>query len=223
MRIAFLSEGATEVGFAPGARASDPWGRDFLLKTLVERILGAEGNIQALQDKALPYLAGNPAGRLCRQAAVFVRECVREGAEAAVVLVDRDRTRGTRRLRDLTAQRQKLRERNLSIPFAVGVAVETIEAWLLADEMALCDVLGLPNPSEPMPSPETWCGKPGTPDHPKSVLGEYLSQAADGVVSFRDRAIAIAERANLDVVAARRPQGFARFREDVLREFGPHM
>ncbi|NQT85152.1 DUF4276 family protein [bacterium] len=208
------------MGFAPGARADDPWRHDFLLKVLVERILDAEGRIETLEDRSLPYLSGNPAGRLCGQAAKFVRECVRAGAGAAVVLVDRDRTQRGKRHRALVHQREELRK-FLSIPFAVGVAVETIEAWLLADEMALCRVLGLPNPSEPMGRPEDLCGGAGTVTHPKMVLSNYLARAVDRDAIFRDWAISIGRNADLDVIADRCPQGFARFREDVLREFSP--
>jgi len=225
MRVAFLSEGATELAFAPGARVDEAWRHDFLLKIIVERILDAEGRIEPLEDERLPYLVGNPAGRLCRSAAPFVRECTLRGADAAVVVVDRDRGEPRRRLRALIDQRERLRHdpnRPLAVPMAVGVAVETVEAWLLADEMRLCEVLGLSHPDQPMGSPEQLSGKPGEPDHPKSVLNAYFARDADGSREFLDRVVALGRMMDLDVVARRCPQGFAHFRDDVLAELGPH-
>jgi len=225
MRVAFLSEGATEVGFAPGARADEPWRHHFLLKIVVERILGVEGRIEPLEDHRLPYLSGNPAGKLCRRGAKIVRACALWGAEAAVVVIDRDRTEPRRRLRALREQRDRLRsdpERPLAIPMAVGVAVETIEAWLLADEVTLCDVLRLPHPSQPRGSPEDLDGRPSEPTHPKYVLNAYFNRDKYRTRGFLDRVAEVAREMDLDVVARRCPRGFRRFREDVIRELGPY-
>jgi hypothetical protein len=224
MRVAFLSEGATELAFAPGTREDEAWRHDLLLKILLERILGIEGRLEPFEDARLPFLLGNPAGKLCRQAARLIRDCVRSGAEAAVVVVDRDRTESRKRLDALRQQREDLRTgrgKPLWIPMAVGVAVETVEAWLLADELCLCDVLGLPHPDQPIGSPEKLNGHPGEPRHPKYVLNGYFNRDVRPERGFRDRVLAVAQRMNLDMVAERCPQGFARFREDVLREFGP--
>jgi hypothetical protein len=225
MRVAFLSEGATELAFAPGARADEAWRHSFLLKTIVERILGAPGRIEAMDDADLPCLRGNAVGLLCRKAAGFIRQCVWRRAEGVIVVVDRDRT-GPQRLKDLLDQREQLRQdrsRPLAVPVAVGVAIETIEAWLLADEVALCDELGLPRPSEPGKSPEKLDGKPGEPTHPKHVLSSYLRKDTRGTRTFLEQVNALAACMDLDVVARRCPEGFGRFRDDVLSEFGLHL
>jgi len=224
MRVAFLSEGATELAFASGARGDEGWRRDSLLKILIERILDVPGRIESLEHDSLPFLEGNPAGRLCRDAARTARQCVRFGAQGVVVVVDRDRTPPRGRWRGLVEQKEGLRnhpDRPLVIPMAVGVAVETVEAWLLADEVGLCDALGLPHPDQPMRSPEGLDGPPGKADHPKSVLAAYLARDTVQGRGFLDQVAAIARAMDLDTVARRCPQGFDRFREDVLREFGP--
>jgi hypothetical protein len=222
MRVAFLSEGATEVGFAPGARAEEPWHEEFLLKTLVERILGVEGRIESLDRTLLPLLRGNQPARLCREGARFIRRCALFGAEAVVIVIDRDRTPPRKRWRELSEQRDVLRTdraRPLAIPVAIGVAVETIEAWLLADEVGLCDVLDIPRPKEPMGSPEKLDGAPGEPTHPKYVLNQYLRRDTKQGRGFLGQVAAIARRMDLDVVARQCPEGFGRFRDDVTREF----
>ena len=224
MRVAFLSEGATEVGFAPGTRAEEPWRHEFLLKILVERILGVEGRIEPLERSLLPCLRGNQPARVCREGARFIWRCVLYGAEAAVVVIDRDRTPPRERWRELCEQRERVKadpERPLAIPIAIGVAVETIEAWLLADEVALCDVLGIPRPREPMGSPEKLDGAPGEATHPKYVLSRYFARDANPERRFLDRVVALAQKMSLDVVARMCPEGFARFRDDVMQEFGP--
>lgn len=224
MRVAFLSEGATELAFASGARGDEGWRHGFLLKTLVERMLGVPRLIEPLQDEALPFLRGNPAGKLCRHAARLARACVRFGAEGIVVVVDRDRTPARERWRALVEQRERLRsdrQRPLLVPMAVGVAVETIEAWLLADEVAVCDALGVAHPDQPIGSPERLDGPAGTAAHPKAVLGTYLARDAVEGRGFLEQVVAIVEAADLDTIARRCPQGFARFREDVVRESGP--
>jgi len=225
MRVAFLSEGATEVGFAPGMREHEPWRKTFLLKIIVDRILDIDDEVLVpLEEESLPSLSGNAVGKLCRKGAGLVRACAGFGAEAAVLLVDRDRTKPRERLGALRVQRDRLRagpKRPLPIPVAVGVAVETVEAWLLADEVTVCDVLGLAHPESPMGSPERLVGAPGEATHPKYVLNNYFSQDADPQRTFLDRVAAVALRMNLDTVARQCPQGFGQFRDDVLHEFRP--
>jgi hypothetical protein len=163
---------------------------------------------------------------LFREGAKILRECALLGADATVIVVDRDRTPPRERWRRLVDQRRQLREardRPLSMPVSIGVAVETIEAWLLADELAVCGILGLANPEQPMASPEKLCGKPGDHDHPKSVLKSYLARDRQPERSFLDRVLAIAQAMNLDVVAERCPEGFAPFRQDVIAELGPRV
>jgi len=224
MRVAFLSEGATELGFAPGARADDAPLRDFFLRIVVERMLGVQGELCPLQNAGIGYLRGAGAGRLCRDGAKMVRECCRAGAEAAVIVIDRDRTAPRERWRRLDEQRRRIREdreRPVAIPVAIGVAVETIEAWLLADELALCRVLGLPNPEKPMASPEGLDGTPGEATHPKCVLNRYFARDTKQDREFLDRVAAVAREMDLDVVARMCPEGFERFRSDVMAQVGP--
>jgi len=138
------------------------------------------------------------------------------------MVIDRDRTAPRKRWRELNQQREALRsdaQRPLALPVAIGVAVETIEAWLLADEVALCDVLGMPHPKEPMGSPEKLDGAPGEHTHPKYVLNQRLRRDTTLGRSFLDQVGAIAARMDLDVVARQCPEGFGRFRDDVTREF----
>ena len=218
MQVAFLSEGATELGVPAGARDGEPWGRAFAIQILIERILGVAGRIEPWTP---PKRRGG-AGPILKRMYAYLRQAAREGAQAAVVLVDAD-TKGQRRLNRLELRRRKLVAKNVALGLrtAIGVAVEKLEAWLLADEMALCRVLGLPNPPEPMKRPEELKGMRGGADDAKTVLGEYLAKDQRGPRSFLEHARAIVAEMDLDEVARKCPKGFEPFRQDVQEKLGP--
>ena len=102
---------------------------------------------------------------------------------------------------------------------AVGLAIEKFEAWLLADEPRLCEVLGMPNPAEPLPPPETLPHR-GKKD-PKRILRSRIEQAGGSHVSFSELARRIVERMDLHVLAERCPEGFGAFRDQVRQKVGP--
>lgn len=219
MRVALLSEGPTELGTPSGERADESWPRVPALQVLVERILGLDGGIEPWVPDAI---RGGGAGAVLSQGQSLVLAGAREGCQAAVLLVDADLKANMRlrRLREIRAAVAQARP-GLAIPVAVGVAAEKFEAWLLADELHLCRVLGLPNPSEPLRDPESWTGMGGAPDDAKTVLGQYLARDHRGPRAFLDVAGAIVREMDLDVVARRCPHGFAPFVAEVRTRLGP--
>ena len=218
MRVGFLSEGATELAFAPGALGDEAWPRAGALVILVERILGVRGSTEPC---APPFPRGAGAGWILKRGAAHLQDVARMGASAAVVLVDAD-GKGAERLRALRALRERAVARNprLAIPTAVGVAVEKFDAWLLADEMALCRVLGLPNPSQPMGSPEELRGRGGSADDAKTRLKEYLAEDRHGPRPFLEVVHAIVREMDLDVARQKCPKGFAPFLQEVRHQLG---
>lgn len=216
MRIAFLSEGATEAAFAPGASAGEPWPRVGALVTLVERVLGVRGKIEPWT----PALQRG-AGTILRKGASLLRAAARAGAQGAVMLVDAD-NKGGERLTTLRNHRERVRAEKpvLAIPTAVGVAVEKFEAWLLADEKCLCRVLGLPNPTEPMGNPEDLKGKRGAADDAKAKLAEYLSKDRCGPRPFLEQVSAIVAEMDLALIA-QRCRSFQLFMDEVRDQLGP--
>ena len=218
MQVAFLSEGATELGLAQGARDDEPWPRSFALQLLAERILDAGGEIQVWEP---PLRRGGGAGPILKRTRAYIKEAARAGASAVVVLVDAD-GRGVKRLRRLNEHRQRLiGERSaLAIPTAIGVAVETIEAWLLADEQGLQRALALQGTPDAVDAPEQLKGKRGSGSHPKDVLRRLLEQDMLGPRSFLAQVRAIVLELDLGVLA-RRCRSFRRFRDEVRQNLGP--
>ena len=108
MRVGFLSEGATELAFAPGALGDEAWPRAGALVILVERILGVRGSTEPC---APPFPRGAGAGWILKCGAAHLQDVARMGASAAVVLVDAD-GKGAERLRALRALRERAVARN---------------------------------------------------------------------------------------------------------------
>jgi hypothetical protein len=217
MRIAFLSEGATEAAFAPGASDEESWPRAGALVILVGRILDVRGRIE-------PWVPasglGAGSGAILHRGRALLRAGARAGAKGAVMLVDAD-TKGNQRLATLRGDREAVLAEKplLAIPTAIGVAVEKFESWLLGDEICLCRVLKLPNPPEPMGDPEDLKGKRGAADDAKAKLNEYLSKDRFGPRPFLEQVRAIATQMDLDLVA-RRCRSFQQFRDEVRGQLG---
>ena len=133
-------------------------------------------------------------------------------------MVDAD-TRGSDRLATLRREREAVlaEKPSLAIPTAIGVAVEKFEAWLLADELSLCRVLGLPNPDEPLKNPEEFRGKRGDADDAKAKLKDYLARDQRGPRTFLEQIHAIVATMDLDIVA-RRCKSFQQFQDEVREQ-----
>jgi len=217
MRIAFLSEGTTELGISPGALEEQPRPQSFALKVLVERILDAAGRIEACQ---LPARAAG-CGPILKEGYARLREAARLGARGAVMLVDAD-GHGPERLKILREHRERVwsKKDRLFIPVAVGVAIEKFEAWLLADEAALRKTLGSSSPLGPLVSPEELKGRKGGPDDPRARLKAWLEQDRLGPRTYQEQVVAVVEAMDLDTVSRVCPEGFGAFREDVVRQLG---
>ncbi len=138
---------------------------------------------------------------------------------AVVIVVDRDGTSPGLRLTALAAGRALADQQGeaLAGKTALGVAVETVEAWLLADETALNAALDPHPPAATTPSPELLDGAARSPKHPKTQLRSLLDRARREVSWPYDE---IAEKVRLDVLAARCPAGFAPFATEVKARGG---
>ena len=143
---------------------------------------------------------------LARKVKAAMADAEAKCLDGVVFVIDRDGPGNKQRLDELRKGRNEGKKDGLSVPTTVGVAVEMLEAWLLADEHALAEALrkklsgGLPDPE-------------GMKD-PKAELNRLDADDAfegDAV----QRAETIATTASLDKVSERCPRGFAEFRKDV--------
>jgi hypothetical protein len=218
MQVAFLTEGATEHAVPFGGGGAEPWETSFALQILVERILGIQGRLEACP--AGRRRAG--AGPILKRGLALLCDAVRQGAGAVILLVDAD-GRSQERLRRLREHRERAHSKGarFQVPIVVGVAIETIEAWLLADENALARVLGVRERATHTGAPEDLRGKKGGSDDPKARLEEWRSRDRHGPRGFLEQMNAIVREIDLDVVALRCPKGFAPFCEEVRTHLGP--
>jgi hypothetical protein len=101
---------------------------------------------------------------------------------------------------------------------AVGLAIETIEAWLLADDNALRQALNNPTIVR-QPDPESLDAKgPDNDRHPKHRLRQLIDQSVVGLVPATDYSThyaRIAELADLNIVSIRCPRGFEPFTRQI--------
>lgn len=144
-----------------------------MMQAVLERHFGREIQDWEIAVERLPHLHGE-SGYVAKVRAA-IKEARRRECSCVAVVVDRDRTtpgdRRMKRLQEGRADAQRgpdSRLAELAHRTALGVAVECVEAWLLADEVALTRALA--TPVGRVSNPETLAGKPGTDQHPKQVL-----------------------------------------------------
>jgi hypothetical protein len=170
-----------------------------LLRRLVEETFG-----EAMTVEQLPP----PPGRLRRGHGLIAslpadaRVLSELGAEIIVSVVDTNNTRAMTRVTALREARDRAQPSPLC--FALGVAVHSIEAWLLADEQAIRVALAEhtygDQPVPRQPDPET------LPD-PKAHLNDLMSYLTDGIEPGADRFVeAIVAHTDLRILRNRCPQ-----------------
>jgi hypothetical protein len=96
------------------------------------------------------------------------------------------------------------------LPRGMGVAIKTFDAWMLADEKALSDVLGCVIARQPDPE---------TIRDPKQVCANLLADS-ENPMAQSDMYAKIAHRLDVAVLVSRCPSGFGPFAERVRRVFG---
>ena len=123
------------------------------------------------------------------------------------ISIDRDGEANKKRLALLRAGRDESEKegRRLAPSTALGVAVEMLESWLLADTKALAKVLGV---SGSVPDPESI-------RNPKATLNELKNENPLSVNEIYDQ---LAEYADLNVVMKRCPS-FKQFANEVRQRF----
>lgn len=198
MRVLVVSEGEHEQGGA--------------LENLLRRLGGQEAmfvfdwvrrdDIHAHHGKGPGYI---------KRALRWLKEAKRREMDALVLLVDQDKPEYRRS--EQVRQAQEYRNPKVSafnLPRAMGVAIRTFDAWILADEKALTDVLGYGVARQ---------SNPETIGTPKKVCEKLLDRGKNQMAQ-REMYAEIALRVNLDVLTSRCPKGFKPFAEHVRRMFG---
>lgn len=207
MRVLVVSEGKLDIG-APNEGSQGAV--RILCRRVLSDALGRDVSDHELESDVLARVHSssvNVSG-YARKVELALVEARARNCNALVIVVDRDRTPGTTR-RDQLREGRELAAKNhreLAERTAIGVAIETVEAWLLSDEVALNAVLKTSASIPTQPSPEKLDGAPRTGRHPKVHLQQLIARADASCTEPYDQ---IAEQLRLDVLEKRCPEGFA--------------
>ncbi len=190
MRILIVSEGAHELGDDNLEGA---------LVVLSRRLLGENvifNRDRVKSPRVRVHLQPGKGDGYEKRALGWIRLAEREGYDAIILVIDQDGKR--ERKQQFDRAQDDLR---LPLPRALGVAIKTFDAWMLADEQALSAVLGTHIDLSPNPESE---------DDPKSRC-ESLRNEARSQLSPRAMYAEIAKRTDMEKLEARCPNGFAPF------------
>ena len=121
------------------------------------------------------------------------------GCDLLVAVVDSDAPKAADRLNRLREAKTKCSERGVSLCIAEGVAIRAIEAWLLADDGALCEIFGGERAKWVHSNPENL-------EAPKVTLNTLVRQQSGGnEVSFASYAGDIATQMDIALLRRRCP------------------
>jgi hypothetical protein len=187
MKILLVSEGPSELNGA--------------LQNLIVR-LGVKGDdieVARVSQRDIHAHHGRGKGYF-KRAVRWMLEAQKRGFDAIILVIDQDGLpERTREIND--AQEYG----GTSVYRALGVAIRTFDAWMLADEKALTTILGMAVSRQPEPE--------STVD-PKGICGGLLQTSACSLRQTEMYA-AIAEVVDIAVLEKRCPKGFAPFAQRV--------
>ncbi len=212
-RIAVYGDGRHELGRDLGRELSP----DSLpaLPELVHRLLRSPSHLTYTPKSfpAVPPVHGR-GQKYARKAQQAIREAGRLQFAAVAILIDRDRQPDAKRIAPLRDGRDAMMYGGFP-PCAVGMAVETFDAWMIADGKAAEAAGG--DPAKSHPSPESLDGREGSGRHPKDVAAEVFGSAK----GFGGKYAVAAASVDLRGLEKACPKGFKPFADEVRERIGP--
>lgn len=201
MRILLVSEGGHELGAPEGESA---------LEVLCRRLLDVDAEFVRMtvrDPEVRVHIRAGKADGYERRGLAWLRYAEREGFDALVFVVDHDNDHRRPAQLDLVQESTAF-----GLPRAYGVAVRTFDAWMLADEQALSQVLRRTIPRQ---------RDPEAIGDPKGIC-EKLRDDSPGVDDrLRDMYAAISHVMDLKLLSERCSRGFKTFAQRV-RALSPH-
>jgi hypothetical protein len=190
MKVLVVSEGPHELGDSEHEGA---------LVILVRRILGnrADCSVVDVRDPGVRvHLRPGETGGFRKRALGWLRYAERQGFEALVLVIDQD---GYKERERQIAEAQS--DSRLALPRALGVAIRSFDAWILADEKALSRVLRF----------QVSCQKaPEEIRDPKAVCRQLLQEGGD-ILPQRELYADTLRLVAIELLEQRCPRGFAPF------------
>jgi hypothetical protein len=190
VRVLLISEGSHEGHPAPEKPQA--------LEAIVKRVVSSSASYHWISVRNLPR--GNPlpgkGGGHFKLALKAMWYATKNAFDAVVLVTDADGD--YERIRQFDQAQESTR---FGIPRAFGIPVEAFDAWILADQQALSNVVGKTVPMQPDPEsmrrPKEAC---------RALMEDYGWRGSQA--QFYAAVCAIAD---LDVIARRCPKGFGPF------------
>lgn len=218
MRILVLGEGPNDLGhFASDGSLLQPGAVPVFVERLINQMAPALAvEITAMFWRNLWAHRGTGFDRKLELAyGLYGRKVT-----GIVGVVDRDGEKNRSRAQQLERGAKFLFEHGF--PAAVGLSVETLEATLLADEVALRHALGSTS-IDCQPDPESLTSRDETSNrNPKGRLRRLITESPNGSNDYSMHYAEIARIADLAVLESRCPSGFREFAASV-RQFAVHL
>ncbi|MCH8118251.1 MAG: DUF4276 family protein [Planctomycetes bacterium] len=183
MRVLVVAEGKHELSGA--------------LESLLKRLGGdnAVFEFDRVSNKSIHAFHGKGKGYF-KRAFRWLKEAEKKGADALIFLIDEDDKR------ERIEQIQEAQDSLLSqLPRAMGVAIRMFDAWMLADEKALTEVLG--DNINRQSTPETI-------RNPKQVCAKLLEDSQIQI-SQSEMYARVSCKINIDILCDRCQSGFKPF------------
>lgn len=193
MRVLVVSEGKHE--------------RSGALENLLKRLGGqhATFELDRVSNKEIHAFHGQGKGYF-KRALRWLLEAEKRGVDALVLLIDEDgQQERVRQINDAQDSTQ------FPLSRALGVAIRSFDAWMLADERALTRVLGYEITKQPDPE---------TIRDPKQQCADLRTGGSSGI-SQSEMYAEISSCLDLDVLCTRCRRGFGPFAGRVRRLFRP--
>jgi len=191
MRVLVVSEGKHEQSGA--------------LENLVKRLGGdrADLTFDRVSNSDIHAFHGKGGGYF-KRAVRWLMEAEKRDVEAMILLIDEDGQKERR------TQLENAQGCSLSrLARAMGVAIRSFDAWMLADEQALASALG--QRIDRQPDPETI-------RDPKGVCSGLLADGPNQMTQ-REMYAEVARRIDIDLLTSRCPMGFGLFAKNVRQVF----
>ncbi len=192
MRVLLVGEGPSELGGA--------------LEAFTQKLLNREAEFvcdKVSSPKVHMHLRAGKGARNTKRALGWIRRAQREGFDALVLVIDQDGKPD--REKALTCAQE---DERLALPRALGVAIRSFDAWILADERALTKALGYKVSRQKAPE---------SIQKPKAICTRLLDECREHDVGPRDMYAAVARCVDISALEERCPKGFAPFAERVRR------
>ncbi|MBN2180871.1 MAG: DUF4276 family protein [Sedimentisphaerales bacterium] len=191
MRVLVVAEGKHELSGA--------------LENLLKRLgsTSASFEFDRISNNTIHAVHGKGQGYF-KRAVRWLKEAEERGVNALVLLIDEDGE--SERIEQIQSAQNYLLTQ---LPRAMGVAIRMFDAWMLADEKALTEVLGYRVNRQPDPE---------TIRNPKQICAELLEESP-AQIPQREMYAGISSNIDIDILSDRCPLGFEPFAKYVKNLF----